>query len=40
MDQSAKRYMDRHRIVRTHDIEAAQAFLQGKGFKLNRLNLA
>jgi AraC-like DNA-binding protein len=35
MDQSAKRYMDRLRIVRTHDMDAAQAFLQGKGFKFD-----
>ena len=32
MTQSAKRYMDRHRIVRTHDMEAARAFLQAKGY--------
>jgi AraC-like DNA-binding protein len=32
MAQSAKRYMDRHRIVRTHDMEVATAFLQTKGF--------
>jgi AraC-like DNA-binding protein len=31
--QSAKRYMDQHRIVRTHDVDAAQAFLRGKGFE-------
>ena len=32
MARTLKRYMDRHRIVRTHDIEAARAFLLGKGF--------
>src|SRR5262249_5882395 len=34
MTHPAKRYMDRQRIVRTHDIDAAQAFLHGKGFEL------
>jgi AraC-like DNA-binding protein len=32
--QSAKRYLDRHRIVRTRDMDAAQAFLHSKGFAL------
>ena len=35
MTQSAKRYMDRHRIVRTHDTDAATAFLQTKGYCLD-----
>ena len=35
MGQSAKRYMDRHRIVRTDDMEEAQAFLHSKGFALD-----
>lgn len=35
MGQSAKRYLDRHRIVRTHDMDAAQEFLHSKGFELN-----
>src|SRR5215470_20384882 len=34
MTHSAKRYMDRQRIVRTHNIDAAQAFLHNKGFEL------
>jgi AraC-like DNA-binding protein len=33
--RTLKRYMDRHRIMRTHDIEAARAFLHGKGFALD-----
>jgi AraC-like DNA-binding protein len=33
MGQSAKRYMDRHRIVRSRDMEAVQAFLHAKGFE-------
>ena len=35
MDHAAKRYMDRQRIVRTQNIDAAQAFLHGKGFELD-----
>src|SRR5215471_10390727 len=34
MAQSTKRYMDRHRIVRTRDMVAATAFLRGKGYRL------
>jgi len=35
MAQSAKRYMDRHRIVRSCDLDEVQAFLHGKGFELD-----
>ncbi len=35
MTPAAKRYMDRQRIVRTQDVDAAQAFLHGKGFELD-----
>src|SRR5258708_12341976 len=35
MGHAAKRYMDRQRIVRTHNIEGAQAFLHDKGFELD-----
>jgi AraC-like DNA-binding protein len=35
MAQCAKRYMDRHRIVRTHDMDAATAFLQTKGYYID-----
>src|SRR5258707_4459036 len=35
MGHAAKRYMDRQRIVRTHNIDAAQAFLHDKGFELD-----
>lgn len=35
MTHPPKRYMDRQRIVRTHNIDAAQAFLHGKGFELD-----
>jgi hypothetical protein len=35
MAQSAKRYMDSHRIVRTDDMDAATAFLRAKGYCLD-----
>jgi AraC-like DNA-binding protein len=35
MGQSARRYLDRYRILRTHDMDAAQEFLRGKGFELD-----
>ena len=35
MTHPAKLYMDRQRIVRTQNIDAAQAFLHGKGFELD-----
>ena len=35
MAQSAKRYMDRHRIVRTQNMDTATAFLQTKGYCLD-----
>jgi AraC-like DNA-binding protein len=35
VDQSAKRYLDRHRIVRTRNMDAAQEFLHSKGFELD-----
>jgi AraC-like DNA-binding protein len=35
MDYAAKRYMDRQRIVRTQDMDAAQAFLHSKGFEID-----
>jgi AraC-like DNA-binding protein len=35
MDHAAKRYMDRQRIVRTQNMDAAQEFLHGKGFELD-----
>jgi len=35
MRQPAKRYMDRYRIMRTRDVEAARAFLDSKGFGLD-----
>jgi hypothetical protein len=35
MGQSTKRYMERHRILRTRDMEEAQAFLHGKGFEFD-----
>jgi len=35
MGHVARRYMDRQRIVRTQNIDAAQAFLHGKGFELD-----
>jgi len=35
MRQLVKRYMDRYRIMRTRDVEAARAFLDTKGFCLD-----
>src|SRR5258708_14735042 len=35
MGHAAKRYMDSQRIVRRHNIDAAQAFLHDKGFELD-----
>jgi AraC-like DNA-binding protein len=35
MRQTHKRYLDRHRVMRTHDLEAARAFLHSKGFCLD-----
>ncbi len=35
MGHTAKRYMDRQRIVRTQNLDAAQAFLHDKGFELD-----
>ena len=35
MAQSPKRYMDRHRVVRSCDLEEVQAFLHGKGFEFD-----
>jgi AraC-like DNA-binding protein len=35
MPKSAKRYMDCHRILRTHDMDAATTFLHAKGYCLD-----
>jgi AraC-like DNA-binding protein len=35
MAQSFRRYLDRHRIVRSHDVSVVQAFLHGKGFEID-----
>jgi AraC-like DNA-binding protein len=35
MTQSAKRYMDRHRIVRSQDMYVVQAFLHSKGYEFD-----
>jgi AraC-like DNA-binding protein len=35
MAQSLKRYLDRHRIVRSRNVDVVQAFLHGKGFEID-----
>jgi AraC-like DNA-binding protein len=35
MAQSFRRYLDRHRIVRSRDVSVVQAFLHGKGFEID-----